>query len=106
MSEAETRTFALEELTTGCFDREAPRLGQVIFRPDLRFNGIKVFSATMPERRGRLGETVSEWIAAHLDMVVTDVTVTQSSDADFHCLTITLAYWQPIASKECSSFEL
>lgn len=30
-----------------------------------KFNGVKVFSATMVEQRLRLGETVTEWIAAH-----------------------------------------
>ena len=73
------------------------RNGEVVFRPDLRWNGIKIFSATMFEERNRLGETITAWIAAHPDIVVSDITVTQSSDAEFHCVAITVAYWQPLA---------
>jgi hypothetical protein len=56
------------------------------------FNGVKVFSATMFGDRERLGETVSGWISAHPHFEIVDIVVTQSSDASFHCLAITLFY--------------
>ncbi|HEU0029905.1 MAG TPA: hypothetical protein VFQ53_04675 [Kofleriaceae bacterium] len=59
------------------------------------FNGVKVFSATMFADRERLGEKVSAWIAAHDRFQITDVVVTQSSDASFHCVAISVFYWEP-----------
>lgn len=56
------------------------------------FNGLKVFSATMYEPRQRLGETVTEWIAAHPDLTIVDIVQTQSSDSSFHCLSVTVFY--------------
>lgn len=56
------------------------------------FNGVKVFSATLFADRDRLGERVSEWIATHPHNEIVDVVVTQSSDASFHCIAITVFY--------------
>lgn len=56
------------------------------------FNGVKIFSATMFAQRAELGETVTSWLAAHPTVKPVDVVVTQSSDAEFHCITITLFY--------------
>src|SRR6476659_8757596 len=53
----------------------------LVVRPDLTFNGVKVFSATMFAARDQLGETVTAWLAAHPQLVVTDFVVTQSSDS-------------------------
>ena len=55
--------------------------GEVVVRPDLPFNGIKVFSATMFADRDRLGEKVTDWMAAHRDLPVTRFMVTQSTPA-------------------------
>jgi hypothetical protein len=66
--------------------------------PSPRFNGVKVFSATMFADRDRLGEKVSTWIAEHSDLEVSDIRVTQSSDASFHCIAITLFYWNAKAA--------
>lgn len=55
------------------------------------FNGVKVFSATMSRDRAKLGETITEWIADHAIKIV-DKIVRQSSDSEFHCLTIILFY--------------
>lgn len=46
--------------------------------------------------RQRLGETVTQWLAEHPDLNVIDVVVTQSSDAAFHCLTISVFYFERI----------
>ncbi len=60
---------------------------------DNAFSGMKVFSATKARDRGELGERVTAWLDEHRDDVeVVDKTVTQSSDNEFHCLTITLFY--------------
>ena len=58
----------------------------------MAFTGVKVFSATKAREREELGENVTRWMAAHPGVQVTDKIVTQSSDREFHCLTITLFY--------------
>lgn len=55
------------------------------------FNGVKVFSATKAKDREELGETITRWLRAHPVQVV-DKVVTQSSDNEFHCLTVVLFY--------------
>ena len=57
------------------------------------FDGVKVFSATKQKERDELGETVTRWLdgnLAHIEIV--DKQVTQSSDNQYHCITITLFY--------------
>jgi len=54
--------------------------------------GVKVFSATKARDRDVLGEVVTDWIRAHSKYEIIDKIVTQSSDAEFHCLAITLIY--------------
>ena len=66
-------------------------------RPERAFNGVKVFSATMVAQRERLGEIVTERLATRSHLSLVDVVVTQSSDANFHCIAITVFYWEPIA---------
>ena len=61
-------------------------------RRDQSFNGVKVFSATMFADRDRLGDRVTDWIAANGHLKVTEMVVTQSSDAAFHCVAITVFY--------------
>lgn len=59
---------------------------------ELEFSGVRVFSATKAREREALGETVTSWLAAHPEWEVVDKTVTQSSDHEFHCLSITLFF--------------
>jgi hypothetical protein len=59
----------------------------------IKFNGVKVFSATMVADRDQLGEKITAWLANHRECLVTDVVVTQSSDEAFHCLAITVFFW-------------
>lgn len=54
--------------------------------------GVKTFSATRARERADLGDRVTEWIARHPEWEVYNTVVTQSSDAEFHCLTITIFY--------------
>jgi len=62
------------------------------------YNGVKVFSATKAKERAALGESVTEWIRRNPDAEIVDKIVTQSSDSEFHCLTITLFYRRDAAS--------
>ena len=61
----------------------------------VQFNGVQVFSSTKFAERAVLGETVTRWLAANSDVTIIDKVVTQSSDSEFHCLTITLFYARP-----------
>lgn len=54
--------------------------------------GVKVFSATKAKEREALGEKVTEWIRTNPSYEMIDKIVTQSSDSEFHCLTITVFY--------------
>jgi hypothetical protein len=56
------------------------------------FNGVKVFSATMMQPRAELGERVGAWLADNRHARIVDIVVTQSSDAAFHCVAITVFY--------------
>ena len=58
----------------------------------MNFNGVKVFSATKARERSLLGEEVTDWLAAQGGIEIVDKIVTQSSDSEFHCLTITLFF--------------
>ncbi|HVE83333.1 MAG TPA: hypothetical protein VND93_10820 [Myxococcales bacterium] len=58
------------------------------------FTGIKVFSTTLARDREQMGETITKWLKEHSDVEIVDRIVTQSSDKEFHCLTITLFYRQ------------
>lgn len=57
-----------------------------------KFNGVKVFSATMAQERDQLGEKITSWLAERPSVKIIDKIVTQSSDEAFHCLAITLFY--------------
>jgi hypothetical protein len=57
-----------------------------------KWNGVKVFAATMAQEREKLGEKVTAWIRQYPQNEVVDTVVTQSSDEAFHCLAITLFY--------------
>lgn len=56
------------------------------------FNGVKVFSASKHQDRANIGEAITDWLRSNPDAEVVDKVVTQSSDSEFHCLTITLFY--------------
>jgi hypothetical protein len=74
--------------------RSNPSTGQASFGEDRRFNGVKVFSATMVSEREKLGEKVTDWLKTHPAIEVRDMIVTQSSDEAFHCLAITVFFWE------------
>ncbi len=55
-------------------------------------DGLVVFTATKAKEREALGERITEWLRSHPPKEIRDVQVTQSSDEEFHCLTITILY--------------
>ena len=55
------------------------------------YSGVKVFSATKFRDRDALGERITDWLQSN-SVEVVDTVTTQSSDAEFHCLTITIFY--------------
>ena len=57
-----------------------------------RFTGLKVFSTTLARDRDQMGESINRWLEAHPELEVVEHEVRQSSDKEFHCLTITLFY--------------
>lgn len=64
-----------------------------------QFNGVKVFSATMMADRDQLGEKITAWLGNHPSFKLTDVIVTQSSDEAFHCLAITVFYYEDVSRR-------
>jgi hypothetical protein len=54
--------------------------------------GAKVFTATKAKDREELGEVLTRWIRDNPRAKILDKIVTQSSDSEFHCLSITLFY--------------
>jgi hypothetical protein len=55
-----------------------------------RINLVKVFSATKSRDRESLGDRVTAWLAANPNVEVLRTSVSQSSDAGFHCLSFVL----------------
>ena len=56
------------------------------------FTGVKVFSTTLARDRETMGDTITRWLRDNPGVEVVDRVVTQSSDKEFHCLTITFFY--------------
>jgi hypothetical protein len=61
----------------------------------MRFTGVKIFSATKAKEREELGESITRWLLANADLEIVDRVVSQSSDNEFHCLTVVLFYRKP-----------
>ena len=56
------------------------------------FTGVKVFTTTLARDREVMGDNIGRWLAEHPNLEVVGKHVTQSSDREFHCLSITLFY--------------
>ncbi|MEZ4406249.1 MAG: hypothetical protein R3A52_07230 [Polyangiales bacterium] len=56
------------------------------------FTGVKVFTATRAKDREELGDAITRWLRDNPAVQVVDKVVTQSSDREFHCLSITLFF--------------
>lgn len=59
----------------------------------IQFDGVKVFSATKARERESMGDAIENWLAAEENLEVVDREVRQSSDNEFHCLSIIL-FWK------------
>ena len=58
----------------------------------VQFTGMKIFSTTLARDREHMGDNITRWVQENQQLEIVDKTVTQSSDKEFHCLTITLFY--------------
>jgi len=58
----------------------------------ISFTGVKVFSTTLARDRENMGENITKWLKENQNLDVVDKIVTQSSDKEFHCLTVTIFY--------------
>ena len=59
----------------------------------MSYNAVKVFSATKAKEREALGEVMTAWLRRmEGEIEVVDTRVIQSSDHQFHCLTIVVFY--------------
>ncbi|HYH98658.1 hypothetical protein [Hyalangium sp.] len=58
----------------------------------VNFTGVRVFSTTLARDRENMGENITKWLKENSNLDIVDKVVTQSSDKEFHCLTITLFY--------------
>lgn len=52
------------------------------------YTTMKVFCATRSSERDRLGEKMTAWLVERPYLEVVDQVVTQSSDDEYHCLSI------------------
>ena len=56
----------------------------------IQFSAVKVFSTTLARDREVMGERITQWLLEHPELTPVETEVTQSSDKEFHCLTVTL----------------
>jgi hypothetical protein len=64
----------------------------------VHFDGVHMFAATKARDREKMGETISAWMAKNRHLEIVDWYITQSSDNEFHCVTMTLFYKKPTPS--------
>jgi hypothetical protein len=57
--------------------------------PD-QINFVKVFSATKARDRDTLGDRVTAWIQENPGIAILRKVVSQTSDSEFHCLSMVL----------------
>jgi len=62
----------------------------------LPFNSVKVFTATKAKEREQLGDLITAWLHENPEIEIMEKQVLQSSDAEFHCLTIVFFYKRPV----------
>ena len=58
----------------------------------VEYRGAKVFTATKAKERAELGETITQWLAENPQITVKHTEVVQSSDNEFHCLSIIIFF--------------
>ena len=72
--------------TTANGSHPKPKDGQ-----SLAFDSVKIFSATKARERVGRGDRATEWIREESPKIV-KVVVRQSSDSEFHCITLVFFY--------------
>lgn len=59
----------------------------------MHFDGVKVFSATKARDREEMSARITEWVSSNKARInIVDKVVTQSSDNEYHCYTISVFY--------------
>jgi len=68
-----------------------------------RITGVQTFSVTKLKERDALGERITQWVQSHRDAEIIRTEVVQSSDAEFHCLSIVIFYGERsvVADVQC-----
>ncbi len=56
------------------------------------FDGMMVFSASKHTDRERMSADVTAWRQRNASVTITDVRTMQSSDNEFHCVTVIVFY--------------
>lgn len=56
------------------------------------FDGMVIFGASKHVDRERLGADVTDWRQRNSNATITEVRTMQSSDNEFHCVTIIIFY--------------
>jgi len=56
------------------------------------FDGMAMFSVSKHVDREKMGDDVTAWRKRNPTFVITDVRLTQSSDNEYHCVTIAIFY--------------
>jgi hypothetical protein len=59
--------------------------------------GLRVFSATRAKDRAVLGDVITDWIRDNRDNELVEAVQLQSSDAQFHCVTIVVFFRYRVA---------
>lgn len=58
----------------------------------LPFSGVAIFTATTRYARDEIGGRINRWLAVNPALRVINADVVQSSDAEFHCVSIAIWY--------------
>jgi hypothetical protein len=58
----------------------------------VEYSAAKVFTATKAKEREHLGEDITRWCKENPGVIIKDTVVRQSSDNEFHCLSIIVFY--------------
>ncbi len=72
--------------------RAAPGRFEALEQSVPTFTGVKVFSTTLARDREGLSERITKWIRENPQIEIVDQVVRQSSDQEFHCLSILLFF--------------
>lgn len=58
----------------------------------MKCNGTQIFCATMNREREQLSDRVTDWLRDNPQVDIVDIRTLQSSDSEFHCITIVVLY--------------